>query len=477
MKKRSLFYSLMNMSVYIVIFSFVIVFAFSFSFIGRYIINERRALLESNIEQISDLTSMLIESNNDIRFQSLYQVSLETISNSTNSNIIILNNEGELFFRTKTHGIELNSQELSNNSYVKNILSGKKITDIGTLGGALHSEAMSVGSPIYYNSKIAGAVLMFVATPSLTMVKNSIMGLMLIASLISAGLCLVLSYFLSKRISKPLKEMNNASKKVAAGNYGTHVTDYDRDKITEISELIDTFNSMSDSIENAEQSRRDFVSNLSHELRTPMTSISGFIEGILDGTISSDRQEQYLTISLNEIRRLSRLVTEMVDLSRIENSVLKLNMLEFDINECIRQQIIRFESKINEKHINVDVTFLYEECICLCDKDAITRVIINLLDNAVKFCNIGGTIKIDVTTDVNNAVISIENSGEGIESDDLKHVFDKFYKTDKSRSLDKKGVGLGLYIAKSIIRQHEQTIKAESEIGKYTKFTFTLPLA
>lgn len=208
-----------------------------------------------------------------------------------------------------------------------------------------------------------------------------------------------------------------------------------------------------------------------------MTTIIGFVEGIMDGTIPAEKQNQYMEIILSETKRLSRLVTELLDVSRIENQTFTLNLSKFDINECIRQQLLRFETRATQKQLSVSVKFLHESCLCMCDRDAVTRVIINLLDNAVKYANTGGEIHISVTENAKKAVISVKNSGEGISPEDLKHIFDKFYKVDKSRGLDKKGVGLGLYLVKNIIGQHGESIKAESEAGGSTTFTFTLPLA
>ena len=205
-----------------------------------------------------------------------------------------------------------------------------------------------------------------------------------------------------------------------------------------------------------------------------MTSIIGFTDSILDGTIPPEKAKEYLEICLSEERRLSRLVTELMDVSRIESGVQKLEYSDFDINECIRRQIIKYEERITEKNLNVNVAFDTDSCICRCDKDAITRVVINLLDNAIKFSGQNGEIGVDVNQRSGKVYVSIQNTGQGIDSTDIKHVFDKFYKTDKSRGLDKKGIGLGLYLVKNIMVLHGETIDVESEPGKYTKFTFTL---
>ena len=165
-----------------------------------------------------------------------------------------------------------------------------------------------------------------------------------------------------------------------------------------------------------------------------------------------------------------------MDVTRIERGLQKLDCMPFDINECIRRQIIKYEEKIRTKRLDVSCDFEQEKCVCYCDKDAITRVIINLLDNAMKFTEEGGHIHIDVSLHGEKAYVSVENSGEGIAQEDVKHVFDKFYKSDKSRGLDKKGIGLGLYLVKNLLQLHNEPIYVESTPHAMTRFSFTLPI-
>ena len=232
---------------------------------------------------------------------------------------------------------------------------------------------------------------------------------------------------------------------------------------------------MADSIEQLETMRRSFVANVSHDLRTPMTTIGGFVQGILDGTIPPEKQNQYLTIVLDETKRLSRLVNELLDISKMEQGSFTLELRDFNINEMIRLSVIKLEKRITEKNIQLSVSFQTEDQWVTADKDHIQRVLTNLMDNAIKFTQEGGFIDIRTgKTDRNKVFVSIQNSGIGIAHEDLAHVFDRFYKTDKSRSLDKNGTGLGLYIAKSIIKEHGETIWAESEPDEFTRFNFTL---
>ena len=216
---------------------------------------------------------------------------------------------------------------------------------------------------------------------------------------------------------------------------------------------------MAESLSSSENIRRSFVANVSHELKTPMTTIAGFIDGILDGTIPPDKEKYYLRIVSDEVKRLSRLVKSMLDLSRIDSGSLNLIPKRFDMTETIFTTLITFEQQIERK--NIDILGL--------------EVVYNLLENAVKFVNNNGYIEIKIIDESNRLVVSIKNSGEGISSEEVKRVFERFYKTDKSRSQDKNGMGLGLYIVKTIIKLHGGEIKAESKLDEYCKFEFWIP--
>ncbi|HAA24673.1 MAG TPA: sensor histidine kinase, partial [Ruminiclostridium sp.] len=226
-----------------------------------------------------------------------------------------------------------------------------------------------------------------------------------------------------------------------------------------------------------EKMRRDFIANISHELRTPMTSINGFIEGILDGTIPAEKQKDYLNIVKDEVKRLQRLVSDLLDIARMEAGEMTMNISTFDICEVVRIGVIYLQKELEDKNLNFRANFEREAMFVSADKDAIQRVIINLLHNAVKFTPEGGNISVTVFEAKGKAEISVSDSGEGIPEEDLPYVFDRFHKADKSRSKDKTGVGLGLYIVKNIIKAHNEYITVQSKTGEGTTFTFHLTLA
>lgn len=345
----------------------------------------------------------------------------------------------------------------------------------GNMDNMFKTTTLTVMKPLYQEGSLSSMLILFIPTPQIKYLLNVVASNFLLASIFSLIFSIILSYALSYRISRPLKAMNEVAMKLASGDFSKRVNT-DDNNIGEISELISTFNDMAEAIENTEENQRAFTASIAHELRTPMTSIIGFIDSILDGTIPPDKASEYLGICLSEARRLSKLTNELLDVSRIESGTAKLDMEAFDINECIRRQIVKYQDQIAEKNLEIAVEFEEEECICCCDKDSITRVFINLLDNAIKFSYKDGYIKIVVGTHSGKAHISIENSGDGIPKNDIKHIFDKFYKTDKSRGLDKKGVGLGLYLVKNILSLHGESITVSSVEGEFTKFTFSLSL-
>ena len=287
---------------------------------------------------------------------------------------------------------------------------------------------------------------------------------------------LIFAYVYSKRMAKPLDKIAEASRSFARGDFSVRVPQ-NSDTSYEMGALIDSFNKMADSLENAEKRRTEFISNISHELRTPMTTISGFADGILDGTIPKEEEEKYLRSIRDETRRLSRLVRSMLDASKMKSMASDpKRRTTFDLTELVLQTLLSFEARATEKNLDVDPQFPDNRLMVRADKDAITQVIYNLLDNAVKFARPGSCITVRLYIEDKKAFVSVKDEGETIPPDDLPYIFDRFHKSDRSRSLDKDGVGLGLYLVKTILNSHDEDIAVKSEDG-VTEFVFTLPLA
>lgn len=402
---------------------------------------------------------------------------LQTISSWSeylDADIIITNRNGEIIETTNRKCTSVNQE------YAKIIQNDSIIRERGTFYGLYSHSVYTVGLPVHYQGNNIGAMYFNL---DLKPINNAVIFLALFSFLISAiGIITAfgLIYKQAQKITSPLDEINKAVLEISSGNFDKRIPIRSND---EIGQLSSSFNLMADSLEQLESMRSSFVSDVSHELRTPMTSISGFIQGILDGTIPKEKEKEYLTIVLEESNRLTRLVNDMLEMSKMQSSEYKLNVSDFDINELIRRCIIELEQRICEKELDLDVDFASESLMVCADHDAIKRVFINLFDNALKFSYPHTTITIKTYTDKKNAVISIGNFGKGIDSKDLNNIFNRFFKADASRTGNKSGAGLGLSFVKNIITLHKQNIWVQSNEAKpgsdvkFTEFTFTLELA
>lgn len=326
---------------------------------------------------------------------------------------------------------------------------------------------------------VRGAVVAFAETGSLSNVYYGTIKSVVLAAVWVMIAALIALYFITERTIEPLRDMSLAAKKMAAGQFDTRVTVRGKD---EVAQLAKAFTQMSESLQSMERMRNSFIANISHDLRTPMTTISGFIDGILDGVIPPEEQEHYLRVVSGEVQRLSRLVNQLLDISRLQAGDRKLVKRSFDICEMGRQILISFEQKIEKKGLNVSFSCDQDRMYVWGDQDAVHQILYNICDNAVKFSRAGGRLELRFSWEpdgdrrhARKALIRVYNEGQGIPPEDLPYIFERFYKSDKSRSLDKTGVGLGMYIAKTIIEAHGETISVRSEYGKDCEFTFTMP--
>ena len=282
----------------------------------------------------------------------------------------------------------------------------------------------------------------------------------------------IAAYFITERIVHPLKNMTRAAKSFAKGDFSERINVHGHD---EVSELALAFNNMAESLENLESMRNSFLANVSHDLRTPMTTISGFIDGIMSGAIPEEQHDHYLGVISAEVHRLSRLVNQLLDISRLESGDRKFNFTDFDVAEVSRLILLSFEQKIDEKRLDVEFFAEEDAMSANADKDAIYQIIYNLCHNAIKFASDGGKFAINISRISGKKIkVSVYNQGQPIAPEDAKHIFDRFYKTDKSRGLDKSGVGLGLYICKTIIDAHGETIGVDCSDGDGCDFWFTV---
>jgi len=477
--KITLFKKYLGVSLLVVMLSFLILGLMLWVFILKYWEEEKRSLLSKNAHNITDL----IEKNSTFIDNTLYILNgeimksvLATFSRNIESDIFIVNSEGEVILCP-----EVSSQKFLKARIPHDILEETK-KDIyfgaSNFGGIYENKHYGVGVSIVIKTDEkevirTGAVFIVSDASYILKFRNDILNLFLMAVVFSLIISSIAVGAVSYRMTRPLKKMANIVRRFGKQDFSDRVRVNTND---EIGDLALAFNNMAESLSISENARRSFIANVSHELKTPMTSISGFIDGILDGTVKAEDQRHYLKIVSGEIKRLSRLVKSMLELSKIENKEIKLNKQIFNLMQVIFSVLLNFEKKIEEK--NIKITGLEEIKISFIegDLDAIYQVIYNLIENAVKFTDINGEINFKMNINLNRTEIIIKNTGQGIKSSEINFIFDRFYKTDKSRSQDKNGMGLGLYIVKTIIQLHGGEIKARSVEGEYCEFIFWLPI-
>ncbi len=463
MKKKSLYLKLFTFVMAIFLTSSVLLGAMSFGLLGNYFTKKQEHSLKNIAKEITDITLTLAMTHAS---GEAYVAGVNSIADATGTEIFVIDESGKVVVSSVV-GYNGAVKE----KFYKGALKGKSETFLERTKGKNSTNVLGVTEPIRHNGQVVGSVLVCVPLRDITVAREGVFKCFFWSMCVAIVFVLVMVYFLAKKISKPIQKLNYVAKSISKGNFKQRV---EIDEIEELGELGETFNEMAESIEAFEATRNSFLANISHDLRTPMTTITGFVEGILDGTIPEEKHQWYLSIVLDESKRLSRIVNDILDISKLEQGSFNLEMQNFDINELVRLTVIKLEKKITDKNIQLSVEFEKESLMVFADKDAISRVLTNLLDNAIKFTNETGFIDIIAGIKNQKAYVSVQNSGNGIAEDELRHIFDRFYKTDKSRSLDKNGAGLGLYIVKSIMQAHGQRVWAESEQGEYARFSFTL---
>ncbi len=438
-----------------------------FSLIQHYMNNAKTQQVQNEVSRIRELTDFLLENYTQGNYM-FYQLNINRIASANECFIIVSDNSGNILT-----GSENAKGIFDGKIDVKpfaDIVTGKKQNLSAVINKVRTGERLlAVSTAISINGE-TGFVAMLFNMPVINSETYTMITLLLISVGIAALFSLVLSYFLSKNISKPIKELSEHAKEIGKGNF---VKIGMSSGVTELDELGNAFDIMAGELEKQEKSRASFLANVSHDLRTPMTTISGFVQGILDDTIPKEKEKEYLKVVLSETYRLSDLISSFIDASKYDAGEIKLNMTETDINEMLKNGVMQFEPQISQKHITVNYELDNKITGVMADQQAISRVVVNLLDNAVKFSKEGGALFVSTWLSGNKAYVKIENTGDEINEDDLKYIWDRFYKTDKSRLRDKKGVGLGLYIVKNIISQHGEKITVSSENG-VTSFTFSL---
>jgi len=388
------------------------------------------------------------------------------------NHIIVCDSSGRVLVSSDSESEMANILAVSDEIIGRVMLNGEYI-GVGNLGGLYLTSYLSVGEPVVsaYGDTVGAVFVSTEVSDISSMIMQFVRIFVSVGVLVIAASC-VWAFYYTRRITRPLGRIAEASREFARGNLNVRVDENVGD--TEVHELAVSFNNMAESLEKSEERRREFIANISHELKTPMTSIGGYVDGILDGVLPAEKQESYLRIVSSETRRLSRLVSEMLEISRVEAQQGAEERMEiFDLCELARQVLLSREQKITDRGLDVDVRF--DEAIrVVANTDGITRVIYNLLDNAIKYSDEGTVVTLDIVKLGSKAVFSVSDIGTPISPEERDRIFDRFHKADRSRRAE--GLGLGLYLVKQIMARHNEDVWCETD-GKRTTMRFTLPLA
>ena len=456
-----------------------------FVILGRgVLINERRESIESTaivatsqvFHQNPGVTGLEAEGN---LLRSMYlRMQLSVISTISGHHIFICDINGIVSNCSDKPGTCKHMNKNLSSAFMSTLNETGEISTLTNLNGLLSTLCYVAAVPIYSaddSMRIVGYAFAASDSSSLIDTWSTFLSLFSLTALLIVLLAMIMSYISSKRLANPINEMTAAARRFSRGDFSARVSEAEC-REDELGELTGAFNAMADSLQKSDELQREFIANVSHELKTPMTTIAGFADGILDGTIPAKDQEQYLTTISSETKRLARLVRKMLESSQVKDAAPKeVNKRPFDISEILRQTLINFESKITEHGLDVDANIPEDSITVLGDSDAITQVVYNLLDNAIKFADAESTLSISLWKQGRKAYVSVKNTGITIPEKELPLVFDRFHKTDRSRSHDRDGVGLGLYIVKSILNNHGEDIYVTSKDGT-TEFVFTISL-
>ena len=361
--------------------------------------------------------------------------------------------------------------DIEDPNIIKEVFSGKRITHIGTFEKGSNKELVTIGIPIKENAKIIGALFLY--TPVKEVQTAEVSKIIWIVSAVITIPAILALFWISRKISTPLVQMTQAASSIGKGNFNKRIL---VDSVDEVGQLAVTFNNMADQLAKLESMRKELIRNVSHELRTPLTSVRGFIQGLLDGVIPLDQQKKYLTISFQEIERLSNLLNTMLDFSAIESGKVTLQAVTIQWEPLVKTVTESIRVRMEEKKISLGIQF--EDAVSLsvfADPERMKQVLFNLLDNAVRHTPNGGIIQMTSKKIGPKLEVNIFNSGDGIAPESLSLIWEPFYTEDWSRQSHRERSGLGLPITKQLIERMGGKISVHSIPGEGVTFTFSVP--
>ena len=391
---------------------------------------------------------------------------IETVKQTIDCDVLIINRSGTLAQSTLPSGAAVSLPKEA----VETVLGGE-VYNRQKVFIREQGNAYTVGVPIRSDRQIVGGVFVTARQVRIGSEFGGILPSFLMWGILVLILAVVILYFVTKQITRPLYEMAIAARSYSKGDFSRRISVAPEG---ELGTLAATFNQMAENLDRLEATRREFIADVSHELRTPMTTIGGFIDGILDGTIPPESEQKYLLLVSEEVKRLSRMVNNLLDVAKIQSGEITYQIEPFDLTELAYRVMLTMEDRIAERGIELTHTLPEESIYVLGDHDAIHRVVYNLMDNAVKFTADQGKIHLGIFRRDGKAYFSVRNSGAGIPEQEAGKIFERFYKTDKSRGENRKGVGLGLYMVKNIIEAHGEDLYVSSKEGAFAEFSFSL---
>ncbi|WP_313130425.1 HAMP domain-containing sensor histidine kinase [Anaerocolumna sp.] len=465
--KRKLWFNLVICYILSAVFMFTMLNTYGISRIEKKMIREKKDILYNEATSISsEYMSSFYKKQMALGYLT---TQITVIGNILDARIWIVNRSGLVISDTRPE--ESKVKEINVLNIDPDFLS-ETFSDYTVMPGVLREPMLSVVLPVSYNYQVQGYIVIHSSLNQIS--KNAVYfvdGINLIFLAFLAFLCIIFIVIYFFTIT-PLSKLNKAAKEYTSGNY---IYPLKINRTDEYGDLANSLSYMAGEMNKLDEYQKKFVANISHDFRSPLTSIKGYAEALLDGTIPFEMKDKYLGIILFETERLNKLTSSLLTLNRFENRGTFLEIASFDINHIIKQTAESFEGTCTKKKITLNLVFSAKEIYVDADMGKIQQVLYNLLDNAIKFSPQNSSIKVSTTEKGDKAFVSVKDYGIGIPKENLKKVWERFYKTDASRGKDKKGTGLGLSITKEIITAHDENINVISTKGVGTEFIFSLP--
>ena len=476
--QKSIFTRYLAITMGIVVLSFIMLGTVMMAFFSQYWKNEKRDLLTQNAASIAEMSNAFLSKTSEDTYQlqtTVLKTFIDAFSTSIDADIFITDLEGNILLGNYPNS-KL-SQPQSVPQQTVSLAAQGMYEGRNTFGGLYRSPSFIIGVPMYAGENkdmCVGAVFAATSVSTVSAFQGEALQMFLVAAAAALGITFIVVGAFAYRLVQPLRQMSAAARTFGGGDFSVRVPVTSAD---ELGQLALSFNNMANSLSNSEGTRRSFIANVSHDFRSPLTSIKGYVNAILDGTIPYEMQGRYLKIIAFESERLEKLTRSLLTLNELDMKKRMMHIHRFDINDTIKNTAATFEGICTSRQIRLELLLSGHELYVRADMEQIQQVLYNLLDNAIKFSHDDSSIQIETTVKSGKVFISVKDHGTGIPKESLNKIWERFYKIDASRGKDRKGTGLGLSIVKEIINAHNQTIDVISTEGIGTEFIFTLEKA